>query len=204
MADFEKLLKEHAGDDGSIPASAINAAVTAIRNVVGNEYVEKDRYKAKLTEIDSLKERQQTAEDNATTAEKWKTKYEALKDEFSEYKKAEAAKVTLAEKQDAYRALLKAEGISEKRIDSIVRVTNFDDVKLTKDGKLEDEEAHRNTINAEWGDFKVSTETKGAQVSTPPESAKDTGVLTRDQIMDIKDTSERQAAWAKYLNTQKG
>ena len=35
-SDFEKLLKDHASEDGSIPASAIGAAVSAIRNAVGS------------------------------------------------------------------------------------------------------------------------------------------------------------------------
>lgn len=201
MADFEKLLNDHKGDDGSIPASAIGAIVTAIRQAVGNEYVEKERYKAKLTEIDSLKEQQQTAEDNATTAEKWKTKYEALKDEFSDYKKAEAEKVSLSEKQDAYRALLKAEGISEKRIESIIRVTDFTNVKV-KEGKLEDEDTHRKSINDEWSDFKVTTNTNGAHVATPPNNVNSTGVKTREEIVAIKDTAERQAAWAEFLKAQ--
>lgn len=202
MADFEKLLKDHAGDDGSIPASAIGAAVTAIRNAVGNEYVEKERYKAKLAEIDSLKERQQTAEDNATTAEKWKTKYEALKDEFADYKKTESEKVALTTKQNAYRELLKAEGISDKRIETIVKVTDFATIKVDKDGKIEDEAGHRKTINSEWGDFKVSHDTKGASVSTPPNAMKG-AVMSKADIMAIKDTGERQAAWANYLNAQK-
>ena len=86
MADFESIVRNHVGEDGNIPSEAIAKLVKAISTAVGNEFVEKSRYKAKLEEIDALTEEKQTAQDSATTAEKWKTKYQALKDDFDTYK----------------------------------------------------------------------------------------------------------------------
>ena len=79
MADFESIIKKHAAEDGSIPAESIAKLEKAIATAVGNEFVEKSRYKAKLEEIDTLKGEKQTAEDSATTAGKWKEKYEDRK-----------------------------------------------------------------------------------------------------------------------------
>lgn len=76
MADFESIVKSYVNAEGFIPADAIAKLTKAISTTVGNEFVDKERYKGKLTEIDTLKAEKQTAEDNATTAGKWKEDYE--------------------------------------------------------------------------------------------------------------------------------
>ena len=203
MADFAEIVKKHAGEDGSIPASAINTLVTAIKTSVGNEYVEKERYKEKLNEIDTLKSEKQTAEDSATTAEKWKTKYEALKNEFNDYKGEQAKKESRAAKEKAYRELLKAAGISEKRIDAVLKVSDVDGVELDDKGTIKGAKELTESVKSEWSDFIVTTTTKGADTPNPP--ANTGGTMTRDQIMAIKDRSERRAAIAANMNLfQKG
>lgn len=168
MADFESIIKNHLNDEGNIPSSAINAIVTAIKTAVGNEFVDKERYKAKLTEIDTLKEQQQTAEDSATTAEKWKTKYQALKDDFDAYKSDQTAKETRSAKENAYRELLKAAGITEKRIASILKVSDIDSVELDDKGAIKGADKLVDSIKTEWADFIPATTTQGAQTATPP------------------------------------
>lgn len=170
MADFESIIKTHAGEDGSIPAEAIAKLTKAISTAVGNEFVEKTRYKAKLEEIDTLKGEKQTAEDSATTAEKWKTKYEALKNEFNDYKGEQTKKESRAAKEKAYRELLKAAGISEKRIDAVLRVSDVDGVELDEKGAIKGAKELTESVKSEWSDFIVTTTTKGADTPTPPES----------------------------------
>lgn len=202
MANFEEIVQKHVGEDGSIPSKAIGTLVSAIKTAVGNEFVDKERYKAKLTEIEDLKEGKQTAEDNVATAEKWKTKYEGIKQEFSDYKKAEQAKATRAQKTDAYRSLLKEIGVNDKRIDAILKVTDLDGMEMDAEGKLKDAADLKKSAKAEWSDFIVTTHTQGAQTATPPGGA--VTPKTREEIMQIKDTTERQRAWAEYINAQKG
>lgn len=202
MANFEEIVQKHVGEDGSIPSKAIGTLVSAIKTAVGNEFVDKERYKAKLTEIEDLKEGKQTAEDNVETAEKWKTKYEGIKQEFSDYKKAEQAKATRAQKTDAYRSLLKEIGVNDKRIDAILKVTDLDGMEMDAEGKLKDAADLKKSAKAEWSDFIVTTHTQGAQTATPPGGA--VTPKTREEIMQIKDTTERQRAWAEYINAQKG
>ena len=168
MADFESIIKNHVNDEGNIPSSAINAIVTAIKTAVGNEFVDKERYKAKLTEIDTLKEQQQTAEDNATTANKWKTKYEALKEDFDTYKTEQAQKETHSAKTNVYRELLKEAGVSEKRIEAILKVSDIDGIELGEDGKAKDADKLTKSIKTEWADFIPTISTQGAQTATPP------------------------------------
>ena len=56
MANFDEIVQKHVGEDGGIPPKAIATLVSAIKTAVGNEFVDKERYKAKLTEIEELKE----------------------------------------------------------------------------------------------------------------------------------------------------
>ena len=202
MANFDEIVQKHVGEDGSIPAKAIATLVSAIKTAVGNEFVDKERYKAKLTEIEELKEGKQTAEDNVATAEKWRTKYEGIKQELADYKKSVQAKETRAQKTDAYRALLKEIGVNDKRIDAIIKVTDLDGMEMDADGKLKDAADLKKSAKAEWSDFIVTTHAQGAQTATPPGGA--TALKTREEIMQIKDTTERQRAWAEYITAQKG
>lgn len=202
MADFEEIIKKHIDESGNIPSSAIGTVVAAIKTAVGNEFVDKTRYKAKLDEIDELKTKQQTAEDNATTAEKWKTKYEALKDEFGDFKKQQTAKATHEAKEKAYREVLKEAGISEKRIDAVLKVSNVDDIELESDGKIKEADKLTDSIKNEWADFIVTTEKRGANPANPPSNTG--GKVTRESIMAIKDRAERRAAIAQNLNLFNG
>ncbi len=199
MADFENIIKSHASEDGSIPAEAIAKLTKAISTAVGNEFVDKTRYKTKLDEIDELTTAKQTAEDSATTAAKWETKYKALKEDFSNFKAETAKKETRSAKENAYRALLKEAGIGEKRIEAVLRVSDVDGVELDEKGKIKDSQKLVKDIKAEWADFIVTTETKGAETSVPP--ANNGGsAITKDEIFKIKDASERQRAIAENIN----
>lgn len=202
MANFDEIVQKHVGEDGSIPAKAIGTLISAIKTAVGNEFVDKERYKAKLSEIEELKEGKQTAEDNVATAEKWKTKYEGIKQELSDLKKSYQAKETRAQKTDAYRAMLKEIGVNDKRIDAILKVTDLDGIELDAEGKLKDAAGLKKTAKEEWSDFIVTTHTQGAQTATPPGNKVEP--KSREEIVKIKDPAERQAAWAEYLSAQKG
>ena len=168
MADFETIIRKYVGEDGSIPTSAINSIVTAIKNAVGNEYVDKERYKAKLSEIDTLKEQVQTAEDNATTAEKWKGKHDSLKAEFEQYKKDINAKETKAAKQDAYKAILKAVEIPDKWLERAMKGVDFDGIELDENGAIKNADGLKESIKSEWSDVIGTTETTGANLGNPP------------------------------------
>lgn len=202
----EDIVKQYANEDGNIDASKIGDVVKAINNAVGKEFVDKKRYNEKLTEIDTLKGEKQNAEDKATGAEKWKTKYEALKEDFDTYKKDVSAKETKATRENAYRALLKEAGVSEKRIDKVLKVSDIDDLEMGEDGKFKDADKLIKDIKEEWSDFIVSSETKGANVTTPPANVNG-GKIPRAEIYKkdehgkyVLSTAERQKAIAESLS----
>lgn len=196
--DILEILKKHVDESGNISAAKFSDVVNAINSAVGKEFVEKKRYNDKLTEIDALKGEKQNAEDKATSAEKWKTKYDALKDDFEAYKKDITAKESEAAKNNAYKALLKEAGVSEKRLEIVLKAEkpNISGLELGEDGKFKDSDKILEGIKAEWADFITTTETKGAETPTPP-SNNGGGKMTKADIMKIKDTSERQKAIAE-------
>lgn len=194
--DILEILKSNTDSSGNISAEKIDAVAKAINNAVGKEFVEKKRYNEKLTEIDALKGEKQNAEDKATSAEKWKTKYDALKEDFDAFKKDITAKETKATRTNAYRELLKEAGISEKRIESVLKVSDVDSLEMGDDGKFKDSAKLLENIKNEWADFIATTETQGAKTPTPP-SNNGGGKMTKAEIMKIKDASERQKAIAE-------
>ena len=194
--DFEELLKKHVGEDGNIPADAIAKTAQAISSAVGRAFVAKDRYAAKLDEIDKLTSEKQSAEDALTQAKKWEDKYTKEHDAFEKYKADTDAKANLAAVKEAYKKLLNEANIDPRRYDAILRATSFDDKKLGADGTLENAEALKQSIENDWSDFKMTTTTKGATVETPPTN-NGKARRTKEEILAIKDTGERQRAIAE-------
>ena len=153
---------------------------------------------------DAFKKRAETAEKELEDAKKdgWKDKHDQVKKEFDDYKAEQANKETRAAKEKAYRELLKAAGISEKRMDSVMKVTNLDSVEL-EDGKVKDSASVTENIKREWADFIVQTNSSGAKTPNPP--ANNGGnPKTKAEIMAIQDRSERRAAIAANMNLFKG
>ena len=132
---------------------------------------QRDSYKAdaeKYSEIKADYEKLKT--DAAENGGKgpFEVKYNALKEEYEKFKTDTAEKETARQKADAYKALLKEAGISEKRIDSVLKVSNLKDLKLGSDGKFENAEDLTNSIRTEWSDFITTEGSQGAEVSNPP------------------------------------
>lgn len=129
----------------------------------------RDKYKAdaeKLPDVqkkldDAIKAAQGEGKDT------YRVKYDALKDEFENYKSESAKKEIVAQKQEAYKALLSELKISPKVHDGILRIADMDKIELDN-GKIKDVSELSESLKAEWGDFIITEGTKGADVTTPP------------------------------------
>lgn len=152
---------------------------------------ERDSYKTQAADLQKQIEGLQSGEN-------WQEKYEKEHQAFEDFKKQTTADAEAAKVKEAYRKLLADEKISEKRIDSIMRVTDFSKMKLDKEGKLAGEDDIRKAIGDEWGEFRTTVTEKGAKVETPPKTS--SGKMTKDEIMKIADTSARQKAIAENLD----
>ncbi len=97
----------------------------------------------------------------------YKEKYEKEKKAFEDFKTAQTEKETRQAKENAYRDLLKAAGVSEKRIPAILKVTDLNGIEMDGD-KIKDADKHTKTVKTEWAEFVESTNTTGATTTTPP------------------------------------
>ena len=124
-------------------------------------------------------------------------KIENMKEKaLTDYKAQQTQKDTHAAKEAKFRELLKSAGVLDKYADRVVRLSGEDIDKLELDdkGEVKDAKKHADSLKADWSDFVGTTTTTGAKVDTPPTN---TGSkMTKEQIINIKDANERQAAIA--------
>lgn len=178
----------------------VDAIIDVHADVVNSLKEQIDTYKAdaeKLPEVQKeLKEAKAEVESSKTDS--YKVKYEALKEDFDNYKQEQTKKETHEAKVSAYRDLLKSAGVSEKRIDAVLKVSDVDKVKFDNDGKVEGADSILKDIKEEWADFIQTTEAKGAETPKPP--ANTGGRMSRDEIMQIKDREKRREVIAQNLD----
>lgn len=153
---------------------------------------ERDDLKIKADQLDGVQKELNTAKqklqefENSDEKDSWKVKYDAVVDEkkdlqkqFDDYKADIANKELSAKKRSAYKELLKTAGISEKRIESVLKVSDIDSVELEEDGQIKGSDELTKTIQTEWADFIGTKETQGAGVPNPPVGDNGKGVDAR-------------------------
>jgi len=194
MAFGRKWLDEILQNDDLTPKEKAQKIMDEHITVTNALKDERDSYKQEAEKAADI----QKELDGIKGGEDFKKKYEDEHEAFENFKKQTAQDAETAKVKAAYRKLLSDEGISEKRLDSILKVTDLGKIKLDKDGNLEKLDDLKKAINDEWGEFKTTVTTKGADVEKPPQTGK--GTMTKEEILKIQDTSARQKAIAENLN----
>jgi len=186
-----------------IEQDKIDEIITAHTETVDALKHERDTYKADAEKLPGVQAELDGLKANAAKdggKDPWKVKYDALKEEFTDYKKDIEAKETTAKKSDAFRALLKEVGIREKRIDAVLRVSDLDSIELDENGAIVDAGKLKKSIAEEWEDFIDTTEQKGVQTVNPPTGKGKGKTMSKDEIMAIRDPVQRQNAIAENLD----
>lgn len=169
---------------------------------------ERDKYKEEAEKLPEIQKQLDQYKEAEKKGEKdtYKAKYEALKEDFNEYKKGVEAKETTAKKEAAYSKLLKDAGVSEKHIAKILKVSDIDSLELDEEGNVKEADKHTENIKSEWSDFIQTNRTEGAKLANPPTNNTGKAVKTKEEILKIKNTTERQEAWKDFIvaNQQKG
>lgn len=178
-ADILKILEnaETSNDDKTKAIlDALHEETDALRNELDTE---------KNARVAAEKERD-AANSGKQTAEK------ALTD----YKAQQTQKDAHAAKEAKFREQLKAAGVLEKYFDRIVRLSgeDIDKMELDSKGNVKNADKLAESLKTDWSDYVGSTSTKGAPVDNPP--ANTGSKMTKEQIINIKDATERQAAIA--------
>lgn len=124
----------------------------------------------------------------------YKAKYDKEHKDFEDYKADITAKETRAAKEKAARAYFSSKGIPSESMGLVIRGARAEIDGLELDGdKIKDSKALDDLLS---GDYKglIGKETKtGTNTQTPPATTGG-GKMTKEQIMGIKDTAQRQAA----------
>lgn len=161
-----------------IESDKVDEIIDAHTDTVDGLKKQRDQFKAQADELEGarkeLEDTQKELNDLKEAAKNgnnpYKEQYEQLKAEFDQYKADQNAKEVLADKTAAYKALLKEAGISEKRIDSILKLksTEFDSLELDDDKKIKNSDKLKESMKEEWADFIVQGGKQGANTQVPP------------------------------------
>lgn len=188
MAFTRKLLSGLGIEDDKI-----EAIIDAHTEVVNALKAQADKYKEDAEKLPEVQKKL----DEATKDDGYKEKYTSLKSEYDKYKADVTAKETTEKKTALYKKLLKDVGVSEKRIDTVVKCDAdvIKEIKLDDKGEIENANDLKSKAKESWADFIVSTQTHGTNAANPPSNTG--GSMTKEDIMKIPDRDERQKAIAE-------
>lgn len=122
----------------------------------------------------------------------YKEKYEKEHKAFEDFRKEITTEKSKSAKEKAYRELLKEAGVSEKRIDTVMKVFVHGDIELDESGKIKDADKVAENVKKEWADFIVQTQTTGVNTPAPPNN--DGKFKSKEDILAIKDGAARRQA----------
>ena len=194
MALTRKLLKSMDIEDEKIDQiiEAHSETVDALKERARTAEAKAERYDAMEKELSTYKE---------NNSSDYKTKYENEHKAFEDYKKEQDAKSLQAQRESAAKKYFESKNITGANLDIAMRGARDEIAALEMDGdKIRDHSALDNLVKGTYAGLVVTKSVKGAETSTPPETAKGGTVKTKAEIMAIKDTTERQKAWVDYLN----
>ena len=175
----EEICSRHAADLDSIKEERDNSKKDAETLV------------AVQKELNDLKDKEAAKE-----ADPFEAKYNDVQKEFEQYKaKIEKEKLMTA-KKDALREIAKDAGLSDAGIEKALKYHNYDTLELDENGAVKGKSDVMKAVKDEWHEYVQTTQANGANVATPPASTRG-NYKSKDEIMAIKDTKERQTAIAE-------
>ena len=127
---------------------------------------ERDTYKKDAETLATVQ--QELDELKAKSGDTFEQKFKDMEKKYNDLVKENEQKETTAKIKDAYKALLKEAGVSEKRLESVLKGTDISALKLDKDGKLDGADNLTKNIKTEWADFIETRGAQGADPATPP------------------------------------
>lgn len=142
---------------------------------------ERDRYKAGAEEAEGLRKQLEEAKAAGEGSGEYEEKYKAAVKNLEDYKAKVEGEKAAAEKRSLYRELLKSAGVDPKRIDTVLKVSDLENVTV-KDGAIEGADKLTEGIKADWADFIATTSTRGAKVSHPPIAGGGKGAVTAEEF----------------------
>lgn len=156
-----------------IPAEKIDEIINAHMETVNPLKEERDALKAEADKAKTLEADLEKANKKLEDSQKndFEKKYNDVKAEFDTFKADVEKKEVKVKKESAYRDLLKKAGVSDKRIETVMKVSASNIDALVFDGdKIKDADKIIEGVKTEWADFIGTVQQQGADTSTPPEN----------------------------------
>lgn len=182
---IEQIIEAH-----TETVSGLKDQITKLEGDLSKAKEEAGKLAAVQKDLDTLQA--QVAEDEKAREGK---DYNALKQEFDDYKAEVKRKAERTAKEDAYKAILKDAGIPERHFAKILKYSDVDGVELDDKGEIKAKKDILKAVKEEWSDHITTEETQGTESHNPPAGGKP--AKTKEEIMNIKDSAERQKAIAE-------
>lgn len=166
MAFTRKFLKEL-----GIDSELIDKIIDEHRGTVDGLKDEIDNLKADADANNDIKKELERLKADAQKDDTYKTKYDEIKKEFDDFKTSIDNEKTITRKTEAYRKALKDAGISEKRIESVLRLAKADGLvdAIEFDGdNVKDIDKITDAIKGDYAEYIESVKEVGANVPNPP------------------------------------
>lgn len=176
-----------------IEADKVDEIIAAHTEVTDSLKEERDKFKADAEALPAVQQELAELKEQASGDNPFKDQLEALQKEYDDFKAQVETEKTTAKKEAAFKAMLHEIGISDKRIDSVIKVSDINGIELDENGAIKDGDAMKESLKTEWSDFITTTKTEGAPSANPPtNTGKNT--MTKEQIRAIPDATARQKA----------
>ena len=182
-----------------IEADKVDEIIQAHTEVTDALKEDRDKYKADAEKLPAVEKELKELQEKTAGEDPYKDKFNELKKEFESFKADVEAKAITAKKEAEFRKILKEIGIPEKRIDAVLKVSDVNKLELDEEGNVKEGEKLKESLKSEWSDFIATTKTEGVQSATPPSNST-SAVKSKKEIMEIKDTAERQNAWKQFIS----
>ena len=95
-----------------------------------------------------------------------------------------------AQSDTAFKKWLVSQGYSETGAGKIVKYGGYTP-EFDKDGNIKNADKLSESVKGEWGEYHSTTRIEGAKTATPPQNTGGKSI-TKEEIMNIKNTAERQ------------
>lgn len=188
MALTRSMLKSMGLDEDKVDSiiEAHSETVDGLKKEVEQYKSKADSYDKVKSELDQLKETAKNSGD-----------YDKLKKEFDDYKADVQKKETIAAKKAALTKVAKDAGLSEAGIAKAIKYADWSAFELDDKGDVKDGKALVKSLKEEWPEYIQTTSRQGANTSTPPVGGSGKAYKSKEEILTIKDTAERQKAIAE-------
>lgn len=186
MALTRKLLKGMGLTD-----EQVDTIIEAHGDTVDGLKEDIQRYKADAEKLPGVqKELDDLKKDNG---DDFKARYEKERQDFQAYKDGIAKKEAAAAKEKAARAYFESKGIPAKSMGLVIRGAKSEIEGLELDGeKIKDASALDSLLDGDYKGLIGKVKESGTNTQNPPETSG--SKMTKEQIMAIKDTAQRQKA----------